>query len=80
MMCKTTHTKTSPDTNLFIQNSKAGMVGGSIQFQQAQKPKSVAASSAAQFKLITVMAAVTADWLTNHVELNTNMNNHTIQS
>ena len=42
--------------------------------------KNVAASAAVQFKLIVIIAAVTANWLTNPTELNTNMNNHTIQS
>ena len=40
----------------------------------------MAASAAAQVKLIAVMAAVTAYWMTNHTELNTNTNNHHIQT
>ena len=54
------------------------MLGGSIKFLQVQKPTNVAASAAVQFKQITVMATVIADWLTNHTELNTNTNNYTI--
>ena len=41
------------------------MVGGNVKFPQ-EPPKNVAASAAAQFKLNTIMAAMTADWLTSY--------------
>jgi len=42
--------------------------------------KNEAASTAAQFELNAIMAAMTTDWLTNHIELNTNTYNSTTQS
>ena len=60
--------------------SQSRFVGWEHNIPAGTITKNMAASAAVQFKLITVMTAVTAQWMTNHTELNTNTNIHHMHS